>query len=187
MASNLAWGKGTGLVGAWAHAANEVRVDSKDGKLGVRSIYAITVAGASTAFILNPSWSRGLQGRFIKQTFWFTVRATAAISLPIVGLATSAYGLAAIIPVVTGAVVSNVIDEEEGLDNYLGFITGGTVGNEPNYFTGDPNDSGYFNVPRNFETVAESQPLTRALTWTIANKPKPKYRWRTFEEAFNFG
>jgi hypothetical protein len=177
MASNLAWGRGGRLATAWAYAANEVRKDMKDGKPGVRSIYAIGVAGSATAFILNPAWSTKVYGSFLRQTFWFTARATAAIALPIVGVATSAQGLAVIIPVVVGAVVSDAIDEDEGLDNYTGFLTAGIIGNDPNYLTGDPNDSGYFNVVKNFKTVAETQPLTRALTWTLSETDKKVKSW----------
>jgi hypothetical protein len=177
MASNAAWGKGTGLTFVWGHAVNEVRKDMKDGKPGVRSIYAIGVAGASTAFILNPNWANGVRGSVARATFWFTVNATRYIALPIVGVATSAQGLAVIVPVVVGAVVSDIIDEEEGFDNYTGFLTAGIIGNDPNYLTGDPNDSGYFNVVKNFDTVASTQPLSRALTWTLAETDKKVKSW----------
>jgi hypothetical protein len=177
MASNATWGKGAGLLGVWGNAVNEVRIDAKDGKVGLRTIYAITVAGASTAFILNPGWANIVRGQFWRGTFWFTVTATRAIVLPIIGVATSAPGLAVIIPAVTGAIVSDIIDEEEGLDNYTGFVTAGIIGNDPNYLTGDPNDSGYFNVVKNFDTVASSQPLSRALTWTISETNKKVDSW----------
>jgi hypothetical protein len=115
----------------------------------------------------------------VRGTFWFTVNATRAIVLPIIGVATSAEGLAVIIPVVVGAVVSDAIDEDEGYDNYTGFISGGTWpgSNDPNYLTGDPNDSGYFNVVKNFDTVASTQPLSRALTWTISETNKKVESW----------
>jgi hypothetical protein len=177
MASNLAWGRGGRLTTAWAFAANEVRKDLKDGKVGPRSVLAVGGASLGTAFILNPSWSTKVYGSFLRQTFWFTARATAAIALPIVGVATSAQGLAVIIPVVVGAVVSDIIDEEEGFDNYTGFLTAGNIGNDPNYLTGDSNDSGYFNVVQNFKTVAGSQPLTRGLTWTLAETDKKVKSW----------
>jgi hypothetical protein len=53
-----------------------------------------------------------------------------------------------------GAYVSSVIDEEEGEANFWGFTSGGLVGNNPNYLSGDENRSGYFNVFGNFATVA---------------------------------
>ena len=204
MASNLAWGRGTRLATAWSYAFNEVRMDSKDGKVGVRSIYAITVAGAATAFILRPGWATALYGEYVKQTFYFTARATAAITLPIVGLATSAYGLAVIIPVVTGGIISDRIDEEEGFDNYTGFLSAGWFGNVPNYWNTDDNDSGYFNVLKNLQTVGTEisrtrdrvnntsnvqtamniltgpQPSTDALTWTIVETNKKVSWWENY-------
>jgi hypothetical protein len=178
MASNAAWGKGSGLVFLWSQAANEVRKDLKDdGKVGPRSVLAWAGATIGTAFILNPGWANGVRGSLTRATFWFTVNATRAIVLPIIGVATSAPGLAVIIPAVTGAIVSDIIDEEEGLDNYTGFVTAGIIGNDPNYLTGDPNDSGYFNVVKNFKTVAETQPLTRALTWTLSETDKKVKSW----------
>jgi hypothetical protein len=187
MASNAAWGKGAGLVFLWSQAANEVRKDLKDdGKVGPRSVLAWAGATIGTAFILNPGWANGVRGSLARATFWFTVNATRAIALPIIGVATSAEGLALIIPVVVGAVVSDAIDEEEGFDNYTGFISGGTWpgSNDPNYLTGDPNDSGYFNVPKNLETITSSQPLTRALTWTISESDKKVESW---EKILGFG
>lgn len=35
----------------------------------------------------------------------------------------------------------------------LGFYTGGIRGNNPNYWDSDPNDSGYFNIPKNVSTI----------------------------------
>jgi hypothetical protein len=65
----------------------------------------------------------------------------------------SSYGLAAAVPVVIGAAVSYAIDPEEGLDNYSGFVSGGEIGNDPNYWDSDENNSGYFNVHQNFVNI----------------------------------
>jgi len=50
---------------------------------------------------------------------------------------------------------SQWIDSEEGKDNYHGFISGGgwPGSNDPNYLSGDPNKSGYFNVFQNTNLV----------------------------------
>ncbi|GAJ07232.1 unnamed protein product, partial [marine sediment metagenome] len=62
--------------------------------------------------------------------------------------------LSSIAAIVTaGAIISNYIDEEEGLDNYTGFLTAGIGGNDPNYWSGDVNNSGYFNIGQNLATV----------------------------------
>ena len=58
---------------------------------------------------------------------------------------------------VAGAITSDAIDPDEGLDNYLGFTSGGEFGNQPNYVTGDANDSGYFNVVRNFANILKAK------------------------------
>ena len=55
-------------------------------------------------------------------------------------------GLAVAVPVIVGGGVSYAIDEEDGLANYGGFISGGYVGNDPNY-------SAYFNVYENVKTI----------------------------------
>ena len=65
----------------------------------------------------------------------------------------SSYGLAAGVPLAIGAGVSYAIDPEEGVDNYTGFLSDGTWGNDPNYMSGDPNNSGYFNVHQNFVNI----------------------------------
>jgi len=56
-----------------------------------------------------------------------------------------------------GAYTSSVIDEEEGEANYWGFVSGGWFGNDPNYLTGDENNSGYFNVLGNVSTILAHQ------------------------------
>ena len=54
-----------------------------------------------------------------------------------------------------GYVHSQFIDPEEGGDNYLGFLTGGDYGNDPNYWDTDENNSGYFNVGQNTANVMD--------------------------------
>jgi hypothetical protein len=53
-----------------------------------------------------------------------------------------------------GAVVSNKIDPIHGVSNYVGFTTGGKYGeSEIHYWSGDANDTGYFNVPENLSII----------------------------------
>jgi hypothetical protein len=68
------------------------------------------------------------------------------VSNPVTFAITAAYA--------EGAIVSDIIDPDEGLDNYVGFTLGGIAGgNNANYVTGDDNNSGYFNVAQNLSTV----------------------------------
>jgi len=108
---------------------------------------ALTITGGTiaTVFILNPTFSFTVTG----------VATRAVITNPVVQAVTAA--------VITGAIVSNEIDPDSGLDNYIGFLTAGkldqhfgigTAREDIHYYSGDPNDSGYFNVPRNVEIIA---------------------------------
>jgi len=54
-----------------------------------------------------------------------------------------------------GYFYADVVDPEEGADNYTGFITGGNMGNDPNYWDTDENDSGYFNVGQNVANIMD--------------------------------
>ena len=74
----------------------------------------------------------------------------------------SSYGLAAGVPLVIGAGVSYAIDPEEGLGNYGGFVFGGKIGNDPNYWNTDENNSGYFNVHQNFVNILKAKRTARA-------------------------
>ena len=58
---------------------------------------------------------------------------------------------------VAGGITSDAIDPDQGLGNYLGFTTGGGTGNQPNYLTGDANNSGYFNVVQNFANILKAK------------------------------
>jgi hypothetical protein len=55
-----------------------------------------------------------------------------------------------------GVAVSSRIDEEHGVENFIGFTTGGVYGeSDIHYLTGDAMDSGYFNVPKNISIIGE--------------------------------
>jgi hypothetical protein len=98
---------------------------------------AISTGALATAFILNPQLSFGVTG--------WGVRAIATHPVTI--------GITA--AVVVGGVVSYQIDPDHGLSNYVGFITGGDFGeSDIHYWSGGPNDSGYFNVPKNVSVIA---------------------------------
>lgn len=134
VASNLAWSRGSRLVGIWTTAYIKVRADEE---FTASDAVAIGAAGVYTGFVLAPTWSSSLHGGLVR------------------AIVTSPYAQAVAIPIAVGAGASILIDREDGLDNYLGFITGGELGERsPNYFNTDSNDSGYFNVPRNFKRIA---------------------------------
>jgi len=99
---------------------------------------AIGTAALATGFILNPQLTFGVTG--------WGVRAIA--SHPVTIAAASA--------AVVGGVIAHKIDPGSGLTNYVGFITGGNFGEEDvHYFSGDPNDSGYFNLGRNIQIIGQ--------------------------------
>jgi hypothetical protein len=176
MASYLAWGRGARLGGIWTTGFLIVKDDyDDDGKPGVKTIVAIALVAKETAFVLTPFWASRAYG-------WTIVNAARYLAAPVgrglIAVVTNPYVAAAAVPIAVGGIISYAIDPENGLNNYAGFITGGMVGeDEPNYWDTDANDSGYFNIPKNFETVAESQPLTRALTWTISETDKKVDSW----------
>lgn len=151
MPNLYAWGVGSRLVTIWGSAYIKVRQEEE-----FTLADAATVAGATTltAFILTPKWSNSVLG--------WSVRAV--VTNPLVQALTAI--------TVTGALVSKAIDPKDGLDNYLGFITGGVLGErDPNYFTGDTNDSGYFNVPQNARRIAMDKApknislLSKGIVW----------------------
>ena len=98
------------------------------------------------AMKVAPIWLTGTAFRWGSRLF--RTGAWAVSANPVTAIVTYSY--------IAGAVTSDIIDPEEGLDNYLGFTSGGIGGNSPNYVTGDANDSGYFNVVRNMSTIFES-------------------------------
>jgi len=142
MVSTATWGKGAKLAWIWSWVIWDVTEEEDD---WASDALSITGGAVATAFILNPALSFHVTG----------VATKAILTNPVVQAITAA--------AVTGAIVSNEIDPESGFDNYVGFITGGTaeqhfgVGTareDIHYFSGDPNDSGYFNVGRNVEIIA---------------------------------
>jgi len=142
MVSDPTLGKIAKLAWIWSWVIWDVTEEEDD---LVSDIVSITGGVVATAFILNPTY-----------TFSVTGAATRAVLTNPVVQAVAA-------TVVTGAIVSNEIDPNSGYDNYVGFITGGelnqhfdigTAREDIHYYSGDPNDSGYFNVPRNVEIIA---------------------------------
>lgn len=106
------------------------------------------------------------------------------VANPVTFVITAAY--------VEGAIVSDIIDPDEGLDNYVGFTLGGLGGgNDANYLTGDENESGYFNVYRNVTTIlnANSTAATNAAAEKayIANywHQKDIQRWESMVMAYD--
>tara|TARA_R110002096_G_scaffold382249_1_gene576102 strand:- start:681 stop:1154 length:474 start_codon:yes stop_codon:yes gene_type:complete len=132
--SALLWGKGTRLSLIWAFTYRKLS-RSKD-KYSRSNAVVLGSAIGYTSFVIFPVTSTKALG--------WTVRALVA----------NPYAQAAYVPYVAGGVISAVIDPEDGVSNYVGFTTGGMFGAEsPNYWNSDPNDSGYFNVPKNVETI----------------------------------
>jgi hypothetical protein len=176
MASDLAWGRGARLGRLWILGFGIIAEDyDDDGKLGLQSVAATAAMVGGTFFVLTPSWSTTMYGRAIKGAGRYLA---APLGRGAIAVVTNPYVMAAAVPIAVGGIISYAIDPEKGLNRYGGFITGGMVGqDEPNYWDTDANDSGFFNIPKNFETVAESQPLTRALTWTISETNKKVDAW----------
>jgi hypothetical protein len=180
MASYLAWGRGARLGGVWTTGFLIVKNDyDDDGKLGVQSALAISAVVARTAFILTPTWATRAYGWTIVNAARYLAAPAARLTIAVTtAVVTNPYVMAAAVPLAVGGIISYAVDPEDGLDNYSGFITGGLVGEDQiNYWDTDANDSGYFNIKKNFETIAETQPLTRALTWTISETNKKVDSW----------
>lgn len=151
MPSLYSWGVGSRLATMWTTIFVKVRANEG---VSVSDAVAIGYGIVRTTFLLTPKWSNRALG--------FTVRAV--VTNPTV-IAVSAIAA-------TGAVVSVKIDPQNGLDNYLGFVTGGILGDrDPSYLSGDPNDSGYFNVPENSKRIARDRApknidlLSRGVVW----------------------
>jgi hypothetical protein len=104
------------------------------------------------AMKVAPIWLTGAAFRWGSRFFRTGVAFVGAN--PVTAVVTYAY--------VAGAITSDAIDPEEGLDNYIGFTTGGAHGNQPNYVTGDANDSGYFNVVQNFANILKAKRAAKA-------------------------
>ena len=133
MISNVTLGKGFKLVTIWSsiYYANTRKDDDP-------ILDALRFSGGvlSTAALLNPQLTFSVTG--------WAVRAVLTHPVTLVGAAATA----------TGAIVSNEIDPVSGLDNYIGFISGGEFSEEDiHYYSGDPNDSGYFNLARNVQII----------------------------------
>ena len=133
MVSNVTLGKGFKLFTIWSAVwyANTRKDDDP-------ILDALRTSGGvlSTAALLNPQLTFGVTGWGVR----------AVLTHPVTQGVTAA--------VVAGALISNEIDPDSGLSNYVGFITGGEFGEEDiHYFSGDPNDSGYFNVGRNVQII----------------------------------
>ena len=135
MVSNATLGKGARLAWVWGWVAWQVTDEEGD---WLSDSLAIGSGLIATSFILNPTLSTSLTGAAVRPI----------ITNPVVQAVTAT--------VITGAIVSTVIDPESGFDNYVGFITGGNRGTEDiHYYSGDANDSGYFNVARNSEILRD--------------------------------
>jgi hypothetical protein len=135
MVSNVTLGRGAKIAWVWGWVLWDVTEEEGDWFSDALSITSGIIA---TSFITNPALTFNATG----------IVTRAIISNPVVQAITVA--------TVTGAIISDQIDPENGFDNYVGFITGGNRGTEDiHYYSGDANDSGYFNVLRNAEIIGE--------------------------------
>jgi hypothetical protein len=150
------WGRGTRVSLIWAFTYRKLS-RSKD----ITSVSnAYTLAGAITAtyFVLAPITSTKIVGWGAR------------------GFIMSPYAQAFYIPYLAGIGISALVDPKKGIDNYLGFTTGGFLGEQDiNYWNTDPNDSGYFNVPKNLKVVGKA-------TWEWVTDLGPK----DFRDALDF-
>ena len=108
-----------------------------------------TVASASSLTMWSTRFrglvksSLGASGKGILRGAWHLAKAN-----PVTATITAAY--------LAGLGLSKWIDPEEGVDNYHGFMTGGLTGNAPNYWGGDQNNSGYFNMGLNLAVIMDA-------------------------------
>jgi hypothetical protein len=141
-----------------------------------------------TAFFLD-QWRRSDRGVWstfsysvaVGAVWWPQIRVMKQAGLGRVtwGLLANPYFMAAAVPIAIGAGVSHAIDPEEGLENYGGFLTGGYIGNDPNYWDSDENNSGYFNVHQNFVNIISAD--RRAKSERIRKEAEAEYIQRYWE------
>jgi len=133
--STVAWGRGGKLAWVWGFVYWDVKEEEGD---WISDTISILGGLVTTSFMLAPQFTYGTAG----------ILTRAIVTNPVAQIITGA--------AVTGAIVSNEIDPESGLDNYVGFISGGEFGEENiNYWNTDENNSGYFNVGKNLEIIWE--------------------------------
>ena len=110
------------------------------------------------------SFEKWVERQLLYQLYLFSgtrlfgiMRSTALLTQTVTmtaGAATAGVALGATVGSV-GAMAAEelgLITEQQEADA-LGFYTGGIQGNNPNYWSGDRNDSGYFNIPRNLSII----------------------------------
>jgi len=157
--SATAWGRGGKLAWVWGVVYWDVKEEEGD---WISDSIAILGGLVTTSFMLAPRITYGTAG----------IVTRAIVTNPIAQIVTGA--------VVSGAIVSNELDPDRGYDNYIGFISGGEVG-EPdiNYWSGDPNDSGYFNIPKNLEVIwkhYKDSKRTQRVMGMPGKQPPPQLR-----------
>lgn len=75
---------------------------------------------------------------------------------------------------VAGAITAKTIDPDEGLDNYVGFTTGGEFGNTPDY-------GAYFNVYDNISTIVSARSNTNGWGKSVLEDAYIQAYWRRKE------
>lgn len=149
MVSNFNLGRAGKIGLIWAFAIREVRKDKDSSPVGIaKDALVLSGAALSTAFILQPqiAYSGVGWGMRYAGTLALAAAQTPAGATTIAVTAIYAGGLAA----------SQAIDPVSGVDNFVGFTSGGTYGEQDiHYLTGDANDSGYFNIPKNLSIIGK--------------------------------
>jgi len=83
-----------------------------------------------------------------------------------------------------GGLLANKIDPVSGVDRYIGFTTGGIYGEQDiNYWSGDANDTGYFNAPENISIIAGHY-YGEARKSAGRAEEKALTRWQDFKRQF---
>jgi len=149
MVSNFNLGRGGKIALIWTFAIREITKDKNSGPWELtKDVFVGSGAALSTAFILQPHLAYSAVGWGMRN----------AGRLALAGAQTTAGATVLTVGAIYagGAVVSYAIDPVSGVDNFVGFTTGGTYGEgDINYFSGGPNDSGYFNIPKNLSIIGQ--------------------------------
>ena len=148
--SYAAWGFYSRLGLIWGTAYWQFnKVDDNSNQDLLLDSFTLATAALATSFVLYPASTNVAVGWAVKNT--------------VIQLAKSPVAVGVTAAIVAGAIVSDRIDPVSGYDNYVGFISGGNLGESNiNYWSGDANNSGYFNVPKNISIISQAGLLSSA-------------------------
>lgn len=132
-----------------------------------RGWYDTTMLGLGTIGIWSP-WARN---KVAGASGWSFKHLVAPLFNPVTLTITYAY--------VAGAITAKTIDPDEGLDNYVGFTTGGEFGNTPNY-------GAYFNVYDNISTIVSARSNTNGWGKSVLEDAYIQAYWQRKEALAHF-